>query len=34
MLAAVAVCSLLITWQLPDEQSIRSASAAHSPQTA
>jgi MFS family permease len=33
-LAAVAVCSLLITWQLPDEQSIRSASAAHSPQTA
>jgi predicted MFS family arabinose efflux permease len=34
VLAAVAACSLLITWQLPDEQSIRSASAAHSPQTA
>jgi hypothetical protein len=33
-LAAVAVCSLLITWQLPDEQSIRRASAAHSPQSA
>lgn len=34
VLGAVAVCSLLITWQLPDEQSIRKASAAHSPQTA
>ena len=34
VLGAVAVCSLLITWQLPDEQSIRNASAAHSPQTA
>ena len=33
-LGAVAVCSLLITWQLPDEQSIHNASAAHSPQTA
>ena len=33
-LGAVAVCSLLITWQLPDEQSIRSASAAHSVQAA
>ena len=28
MLAAVAICSLLITWQLPDESSIRKASAA------
>jgi MFS family permease len=34
VLAAVAACSLLITWQLPDERSIRNASAAHSPQTA
>jgi MFS family permease len=34
VLGAVAICSLLITWQLPDEQSIRSASAAHSPQAA
>ena len=33
-LGAVAICSLLITWQLPDEQSIRKASAAHGPQTA
>ena len=33
-LGVVAVCSLLITWQLPDEQSIHNASAAHSPQTA
>jgi hypothetical protein len=33
-LGAVAVCSLLITWQLPDEQSIRGASAAHSAQAA
>ncbi|HUX23031.1 MAG TPA: MFS transporter [Burkholderiales bacterium] len=32
-LCAVAVCSLVITWQLPDEQSIRSASAAPSAQT-
>ena len=28
VLAAVAFCSLVITWQLPDEQSIRNASAA------
>jgi MFS family permease len=34
VLGAVAICSLLITWQLPDEQSIRKASAAHRPQTA
>ena len=34
VLAAVAVCSLLITWQLPDEQSIREASEAASPQSA
>ncbi len=34
VLGAVAVCSLLITWQLPDEQSIRRASVAHSPQAA
>jgi hypothetical protein len=33
-LGAVAICSLLITWQLPDERSIRNASAAHSPQIA
>jgi MFS family permease len=31
VLGAVAICSLLITWQLPDDQSIRKASAAHSP---
>jgi MFS family permease len=31
-LGAVAVCSFLITWQLPDEQSIRSASATQSTQ--
>jgi MFS family permease len=31
-LGVVAVCSLLITWQLPDEQSIHNASVAHSPQ--
>jgi len=31
VLGAVAICSLLITWQLPDEQSIRKASAAHRP---
>jgi hypothetical protein len=34
MLGAVAVGSLLITWQLPDEQSIRRASASPSPQAA
>lgn len=34
VLGAVAICSLLITWQLPDEQSIRKASEAPSPQTA
>jgi len=33
-LGAVAVCSLLITWQLPDEQSIRKASEVPSPQAA
>ncbi|MFA5912448.1 MAG: MFS transporter [Burkholderiales bacterium] len=33
-LAAVAAGSLLITWQLPDEQSIRRASEAPSPQAA
>jgi MFS family permease len=31
---AVAVCSLLIAWQLPDEQSIRKASEAPAPQAA
>jgi len=31
VLGAVAICSLLITWQLPDEQSIRKASALPSP---
>lgn len=34
VLGAVAICSLFITWQLPDERSIRKASAAHSPQAA
>jgi MFS family permease len=34
VLGAVALCSLLITWQLPNEESIRKASVAHSPQTA
>ena len=34
VLGAVAICSLLITWQLPDEQSIRNASAAPAPQAA
>jgi hypothetical protein len=34
VLGVVALWSLLITWQLPDEQSIRKASAAHRPQTA
>ena len=34
VLGAVAICSLLITWQLPDEQSIRKASATDSAQTA
>ncbi len=34
VLGAVAICSLLITWQLPDEQSIRKASEAPSPQVA
>ena len=34
VLGAVAICSLLITWQLPDEQSIRKASADPSPQAA
>ncbi len=34
VLGAVAICSLLITWQLPDEQSIRKASAVPSPQAA
>ncbi len=34
VLGAVAVCSLLITWQLPDEQSIRKASEVPSPQAA
>jgi len=34
VLGAVALCSLLITWQLPDEQSIRRASGAPDPQTA
>jgi MFS family permease len=33
-LGIVAIASLLITWQLPDEQSIRKASEAHSPQAA
>ncbi|MHB8666975.1 MAG: MFS transporter [Burkholderiales bacterium] len=34
VLGAVAGCSLLITWQLPDEQSIHNASAAHGAQAA
>jgi hypothetical protein len=34
VLGCVAICSLVIVFQLPDEQSIRRASAAHSPQTA
>jgi len=34
VLGAVAICSLLITWQLPDEQSIRRASETPSPQAA
>ena len=34
MLGAVAIGSLLITWQLPDEQSIRGAAAAPNPQAA
>ena len=34
MLAAVAICSLLITWQLPDERSISDASTGPRPQTA
>lgn len=34
VLGGVAVCSLLITWQLPDEKSIRKASEAPSPQAA
>jgi len=34
VLGAVAIFSLLITWQLPDEQSIRKTPAAHSLQTA
>ena len=34
VLGAVAICSLLITWQLPDEQSIRKASEEPSPQAA
>jgi len=34
VLGAVAICSLLITWQLPDEQSIRKASETPSPQAA
>ncbi len=34
VLGAVAICSLLITWQLPDEQSIRKASEIPSPQAA
>ena len=33
-LAAVAICSLLITWQLPDERSIRRASTSAKPQIA
>jgi MFS family permease len=33
-LGAVAICSLLITWQLPDEESIRNASAARGAQPA
>jgi MFS family permease len=33
-LGTVAIGSLLITWQLPDEQSIRKASAAHGAQSA
>ncbi|MBE0619102.1 MAG: MFS transporter [Burkholderiales bacterium] len=34
VLGAVAICSLLITWQLPDEQSIRKASEVPNPQVA
>ena len=34
VLGAVAICSLAITWQLPNEQAIRKASAAHEAQTA
>jgi MFS family permease len=34
VLGAVAICSLLIAWQLPDEKSIRKASEAPSPQAA
>ena len=34
VLGVVAVCSLLITWQLPDDQSIRRASEVPSPQAA
>jgi MFS family permease len=34
VLGAVAICSLLIAWQLPDEKSIRQASEAPSPQAA
>lgn len=34
VLGAVAGCSLLITWQLPNEQSIHNASAAYAAQTA
>ena len=33
-LGAVAICSLLISWQLPDEKSIRKASEAPGPQAA
>lgn len=34
VLGAVAVCSLLITWQLPNEQTIRKAAAVHDAKTA
>ena len=34
VLGVVAICSLLITWQLPDESTIRKATAAHAGQTA
>jgi MFS family permease len=34
VLGAVAICSLLITWQLPDERTIRNATAAHGVQAA
>ena len=34
VLGFIAICSLLITWQLPDEQSIRKASGIPDPQTA